>query len=156
MKIVFAGLMVVAFSASATPLQNALKTCRTISAEASRLTCYDALATLEEQNAISSNTKEHQKPIQSSLNSEDTFGLEHKAKIHKEDEKIASVLTSVQKSAHGHLILTFENGQVWRQTSKEIFLTSIGDTYTFERGALNAIYLSSEHSNRKTRVRREK
>jgi hypothetical protein len=54
------------------------------------------------------------------------------------------------------LVFTFENGQVWRQVSKETFPAKAGKTYVLGRGALNSFFLNEEGSGRKTRVRRDK
>lgn len=85
------------------------------------------------------------------------FGLEHKKEAPEEQkDTLILKLTKLSKTAHGELIFTFENGQVWRQVSKETFIASAGQSYQLQRGALNSFFLSKEGQARKTRVRRDK
>lgn len=85
------------------------------------------------------------------------FGLEHK-RVQQEapQESLTLTLAKVGKTPYGELIFTFENGQVWRQVSKEAFTASIGESYQLQRGAFNSFFINKEGQFKKTRVRRDK
>lgn len=158
MKYVLAlSLAVLCCSASAASSDSALIACKKISDNMQRLACFDQIqpgdTPAPDQTAPVAVTA---KPNQAVL-TEDDFGLEHKAAVKdKLESSVPMVLKKLTKTPFGLQIFSFENGQVWRQVSKETFNTRLGNTYILERGSLNSFFLSEEGSNRKTRVRRDK
>jgi len=139
-------------------LQAQLSDCKKIADNNSRLACFDQIHLPAPQQTPAV------QPSQAASNAapavvltEQDFGFEHKAEV--KDKLQASTTMQLKKlttTAYGLLVFTFENGQVWRQVSKETFPAKAGKTYVLGRGALNSFFLNEEGSGRKTRVRRDK
>jgi hypothetical protein len=62
----------------------------------------------------------------------------------------------IQKAPYGELIITFENGQVWRQTDSMRFKLSTDEMIIIERGALGSFFIGKENTNRRIRAKRVK
>jgi hypothetical protein len=152
------GLAVLSHAAVASSLESALLACQKISNDAQRLACFDQIQLQPQTAGTKSSTTEPVVAVKNqTVLTENDFGLEHKAAVKdKLESSVPMVLKKVTKTPFGLQIFSFENGQVWRQVSKETFSTRLGDTYILERGALNSFFLSEEGNNRKTRVRRDK
>lgn len=142
----------------ATSLDSALLTCKQINDDAQRLACFDQIQLTPITSTEAAAGKEALVAAKTqTILTEDDFGLEHKSAVKdKLQSSTAMVLTKLTKTPFGVQIFSFENGQVWRQVSKETFSVGIGKTYILERAALNSFFLSEEGSGRKTRVRRDK
>lgn len=154
-------LLMLPYSGWATSLDSALLNCKQINDDTQRLACFDQIqlapitSTEAAVGAVGKEALVAEKT--QTILTEDDFGLEHKAAVKdKLQSSTAMVLTKLTKTPFGLQIFSFENGQVWRQVSKETFSTGIGKTYILERAALNSFFLSEEGSGRKTRVRRDK
>jgi hypothetical protein len=84
------------------------------------------------------------------------FGLSKVIEPEEKVEKITSVITSVQKTPYGKLIITLETGQVWRQTNSTSLRLKPGQEVYVEEGALGSYFLGKESSNKRIRVKRSK
>lgn len=148
-------LVLMSYSVWANPLDSALLHCKKITDDNQRLACFDQIQLTPVTPA---NNKDIVVEAKSqTVLTEDDFGLEHKATVKdKLQAKTAMELTKLTKTPFGLLIFSFENGQVWRQVSKETFNAKTGKTYILERAAFNSFFLGEEGSGRKTRVRRDK
>jgi hypothetical protein len=62
----------------------------------------------------------------------------------------------IQKAPYGELIITFENGQVWRQTDSIRFRLSTDEMVIIERGALGSFFIGKENTNQRIRAKRVK
>lgn len=139
-----------------------LTQCRSISNDLQRLVCYDKMNTASAA-AYAKTTSNADRAISTQTavvaNTVDDFGLERKvqeAKAETSAQNLSLVLQKVETNKQGLMVFTFENGQVWRQTSKDVFQASEGSVYIVERGMLNSFFMNKEGTNRKTRVIREK
>lgn len=83
----------------------------------------------------------------------DEFGLTKKAD-EVVIEKVYMDIASVKKDPYGALIITFTNGQVWKQTESKSFKLKSGETVYIEKGALSSFILSSDSRNSSIRVKR--
>lgn len=127
-----------AAAASATPQQTAR--CAGMADDGARLACYDALFRSTPQSA------------------EAGFGLERRELRAAETlETVASPIASLERLRDGSVLVTLENGQVWRQTDgPRQTLWRPGDRLLIERAALGSFLAAVEGSGRSVRVRRER
>ena len=84
------------------------------------------------------------------------FGMEHKVKQDKMQDKIYATLTAVTKTPLKKLLLTLDNGQRWKQTDSGSLRLKVGEQVYVERGALSSFFVSKEGVNRRLRVKRIK
>lgn len=146
----------------AADLSDQLMQCRGISNDLQRLVCYDKMNTAAAAAYTKAAARAEQTVSTQATAVEEKaedFGLERKiqaAKAEASADTMSMVLQKVATNKQGLMVFTFDNGQVWRQTSKDVFQASEGSIYTVERGMLNSFFLNKEGTNRKTRVIREK
>ena len=72
--------------------------------------------------------------------------------------QLTAKVTELATLAHGELLLTLDNGQMWQQkTADRALRVKVGDQVTIKRGSLNSFLLTSEaqraESMRVSRVR---
>lgn len=165
----YLSLLVIGFVAplhAASVLENHISYCQTLTSDQQRLACFDriklstVLTIAAESAPVAAPAAVAPGALPALVTAAPTateFGLEHK-KVPQEEQQdtLTLKLIKLSKDLHGELIFTFENGQVWRQVSKEVFLASEGQMYKLQRGALNSFFVAKEGQSRKTRVRREK
>ena len=82
------------------------------------------------------------------------FGLDKVIEPKDKVEKITSVISAIQKTPYGKLIVTLESGQVWRQTNNTTLRLKRGQEVYVEEGALGSYFLGKESSNKRIRVKR--
>ena len=89
------------------------------------------------------------------LSGEGVRTLEARQGIKTEKVKgLTAHITSVSRNASGRLVLTLDNGQVWRQAeSRSTFEAGPGDVATISPGALGSFFLAT-NSHNWTRVER--
>jgi hypothetical protein len=146
-------------SHAASVLENQISHCQSITADEQRLACFDLIKVTADTTIAghAAPTVTPAVPPVAPVVAAADFGIEHKKKKSKEQQdKIVLTLTKLSKTLRGELIFTFENGQVWRQTTSEIFIASEGERYILRRGVLNSFFVGKEGYSRQTRVRREK
>ena len=69
-------------------------------------------------------------------------------------DEVSGKVSKVDKDKRGKLILSLDNGMVWKQTNSAFFRPQVGDLATIERGAMGVFYLGVEDSNRRIKVKR--
>ncbi|BDX08563.1 hypothetical protein [Planctobacterium marinum] len=162
----------VSVSVQAETLAQAMEKCRSVSNSVKRLVCYDQLAQ-RANNLEDSELAEFyaNRPVvvaspdarRNAVNNEvqtapqNSFGLEQQLAERKSAEasELRSVVGKIEKNPHGKLIITLQDGQVWRQTDSERMSLSVGDSIVISRGLLGAFYLSKQGNNQNIRVKRK-
>jgi hypothetical protein len=72
----------------------------------------------------------------------------------REAEQLTATVTELSTMAHGGLVLTLDNGQVWQQkTSDRAIRLKVGDQVAIKRGSLNSFLLTSEAKGAKGSMR---
>ena len=149
-----------------------LAVCARLTDDAQRLACYDAAVRLEaaataEQPARHVE-KEPQDPppapaavtVQAPPAVEQAsaaeFGMETKQVEKRQLDALQARVQKVRKDPYGRLIVTLDNGQVWRQSESGSYPLADGDRITIERGFLSAFYLQVDGLNRRIKVQRSK
>lgn len=97
----------------------------------------------------------HQK---TQMQKEQEFGSERIAS-EQEKQKAESInlrVSSVKKSMHGQLTITFDNGQKWKQTDDTRFTIKAGDDVKITKGVLSSYLLRKVGKNKSIRVKRLK
>ncbi|MBE8167283.1 MAG: hypothetical protein HAW66_02785 [Shewanella sp.] len=136
-------------------VEQKLQQCTKINDKSARLICYDNLAA---------------RPIASvnSVSQSDNFGQTTPKidvqKAHfgqtkpKKDaiERVELTVTKIKKHPYGNLIITFENGQVWKQSSTERYRLKVGNKVFIKKGALGSFILGIADRNTTIRVKRTK
>ena len=123
-------------------VEQGLADCAGIDAEQQRLVCFDTLAR---------DVATGPKPVTSEPPEEpstETFGLEHKDPNLGGDSELRAIVTGINKTTLGKMMLTLDNGQVWQQKDSKTLLLREGDAVLIERGALSAFYLSADGNKR--------
>ena len=82
------------------------------------------------------------------------FGLARRDE--DKDKKVYLTIAKIEKSGRRNVLLTFENGQVWRQTDGESYRLKVGDVVYVERAALGSFVLSKDDIKKRIRVKRER
>lgn len=158
-------------SVQAQSLISELQACRAETNSTARLACYDSLSlTNDRQQAVTkaqdqlASTKpapaathkaqQTPQPEASRENQVKNFGLDKVIEPKDKVEKITSVVSAIQKTAYGKLIVTLESGQVWRQTNNTTLRLKPGQEVYVEEGALGSYFLGKESSNKRIRVKR--
>jgi hypothetical protein len=149
-----ATLLWMACTASAAPAPDplaALIACRELVEDTSRLACFD-----REMKVLV-----HAAPPPTSA-PEQVFGLppmkvaakESAAAGRTELAELRARLIGLDRPLDGRVVLTLDNGQVWRQVSPgDELLLKTGDIVTLSRGALNSYWLDTP-SGRRSKVTR--
>lgn len=125
-----------AASATADSVTNQLKGCSTIKADAERLKCYDALSNSLEQRA------------------EENFGQEQRQVVEEAPDSIEATITQIDQAAYGKLLITLDNGQVWRQNDSGRVNWKSGDKVIVERALFGSFKMKSASGGRTLRVKR--
>jgi len=165
-------------------LTEKLQNCATLTEDRKRLTCFDNLAlalkpkistvteTVKQQTA---KTVEHKKatstaavasksiPAKQSTHEQariDSFGEEHLAKtqeqLEEEEKSVVFTVKSVEKNAHKQLIITFENGQRWKQSDSSYLSLRPGNRVELKKGVFDVVFLNKVDKGRKIKVKRIK
>ena len=166
-------LPLAAFSGQAETINEALLKCKNTENSLKRLVCYDHVVKdmnqyTGTQEAISRtlNTKprppvasaprvESAAPVQRS-ESQTEFGMEHKVVVENLADTMTATVTKISKTALGKIVVTFDNGTVWKQTNNVDLKLSVGQTVNIERGMLGAFYATVEGMNKRMKVKRVK
>lgn len=114
-----------------------LQGCSRIEDDAKRLACYDELAKPTEQS----------------------FGLQSaKTAEPEQEQQLDNIVATVVVAAHSPFtgwIITFDNGQSWKQIGTDSFAIRKGDSCTIERAVLDSFRLKCGDRARQIRVVRE-
>jgi len=161
-----------AFLAQAETVGEALAKCSETKNSLQRLVCYDRVekqvnrlsgtqagipvATPSNTPTVASERRREMPVSQAPAPKDEQFGLEHKVKTETLADTFAGTVTKTTKTARGKLILTFDNGSVWQQTTDTTLKVKEGETVLIERGLLGAFYLKKEGLNKRMKVKRVK
>jgi len=164
-------LLATTFATSAVTVEQAINLCRSEQNAVKRLQCYDAIATTIAAQSVSKVTDitststqadtvstfshpiETAADIAQSTNSE--FGREHRQNPEQLIDSLDVIVSNIKYSPYKSLIVTFDNGQQWRQIGTDYYKIAVGEVHHINRGALNSFMLSNDNNNRTIRIRRE-
>ena len=149
LKIIFIILATIAFSTKANSTFTEFAKCKTIIDDQARLTCYDAV-TISQNTSIDKSLSKSE--IVKELKQQE-FGLKN---IEENPDNITSVVTKVNKTAYGKLIVYLESGHAWRQIDSTKYKVKKGETVSIRKAALNSFLLSKASTKRSIRVKRIK
>jgi hypothetical protein len=156
---------VIAPGIAAQDLAVALQACRTVQDDAERLACYDREIETRRQPPTTNAPAQAAVPAAASLTPEQRFGYEDVRDRERRDqgpdgtralEELVAKVAGIAKRPDGALLITLENGQVWRQSTPEsYFRLGVGDTVRIKPAALGSflLYANSRRSIRVTRLR---
>ncbi|WP_394201616.1 hypothetical protein [Shewanella waksmanii] len=146
-------------------LEQDLAKCAQLNDKLDRLICYDNLAANIAQSPQSYNqatsavttqsTVQTSTPVVATVSAEESFGNVKKANS-EEVEQIQLVIKSVAKDPYGALKVTFENGQVWKQSDSKRYKLKAGEQVTIKKGSFGSYFLGVEHKNATMKVKRIK
>ena len=169
-------------AASADALRDELRVCRDLTDDEVRLICYDAAVDRSKKGAYSTpapasgNTPAAPpaKPAGASdaaaataaaagLSQQDLFGktaneVERTVEEATGDERIDSLsatITKLREYTYDKMLITLDNGQVWKQIDTSNLRLRVGDTIDIERASLGSFLLRKKGSKRSMRVSRE-
>lgn len=150
------------FAVQAVPVEQAMELCRAEQNALKRLLCYDAINTGQSMSdTVVSNvvTTEPNKPKTTSHDKQtqatSDFGLEHRTNKDSVAETLYVTVSSVKYSAHDELLVTFDNGQKWRQQGNDYYRIAVGEKHHISRGIMNSFMLGNDDNNRTIRIQRE-
>ncbi|WP_193164707.1 hypothetical protein [Microbulbifer hainanensis] len=131
-------LLLLASHASADSLTDQLRDCAAIKQDSERLACYDDLS-----GSLDKRAKQN-------------FGREQTQISEEAPDSISVKIATIQSGAYGKLIITLDNGQVWRQNDSVRVHWDSGEQVLVERGAFGSFFMKLESGGRKIRVKRIK
>jgi hypothetical protein len=155
-------LLVKTVSAEESELLSKIKICSLVSESQARLSCYDALTNINTSSmaiVVPSKTVSTEKPPISAEEVDD-FAKSHVQKSEEEQaneiNSITLTISKLSKTVRGQWKLSFENGQQWQQKDAAKLRLKEGIKVILTKGALGAVYLQKEHSNKRIKVKRVK
>ncbi len=138
-------------------LDAAIEQCRTEQNALKRLVCYDEISiktTAQPEARTTAKAAPAVAPAPSTSNNS-AFGLEHKQKNQDTADQIYVTVKSLSYNPRKELLIEFDNGQIWRQTSSRTYLVKEGEQHFIKRGMLGAFYLGNDRNNRTVKIIRE-
>ena len=168
-------------AAPADALRDELRVCRDLTDDEVRLVCYDAAVDRSKKGAYSEPTSGTEitpaaapaEPAASaavaatgaaaSLSQEDLFGMTSEevertvgeATGSERIDNLNSTVTKLQQYSYNKVLITLENGQVWKQVDTSNLRLRVGDAVEVERASLGSFMLRKKGSKRSMRVSRE-
>ena len=166
-------------SAFSDALQDELRVCRDLPDDDARLICYDAAVDRSRQSAYARPAPAPAKPpapapakpaetaatttAAASLSQEDLFGksgdaVERRVEEATGSERIDSLgatVAKLQQYSYNKVLITLDNGQVWKQIDSSNLRLRVGDGVEIERASLGSFMLRKQGSKRSMRVSRE-
>lgn len=137
-------------------LATALEQCRTEQNALKRLVCYDEINTRGAVAAAPAVPARGNAEANITRQTPDNnFGREHKQKTADAADQIYAVVNKISFNPRKQLIISFDNGQVWRQTESATYQINVGERHFIKRGMLGAFYLGNDNNNRTLKVKRE-
>lgn len=109
-----------------------------------RLVCYDKLTEKTKNNQ----TKQHKEQQQAE------FGQENKQHTENLITQIQATIINIEKAPHGQLIITLDNGQVWRQTDNTRLKLIKEQVIIIKRGAMGSFFIGKVNANKRIRAKR--
>ncbi len=160
-------------AAPAEALGEELRACRNLTDDQARLACYDAAVDRSRKGADGgpeSSTENAAAAVPAepvvtaeSLSQEDLFGKSSKeiersleeATGSERIDSLSATVTRLRKFGYDKVLITLDNGQVWKQIDTSSLRLRVGDTVDIERAALGSFMLRKEGNNRWMRVSRK-
>lgn len=166
-------------SAFSDALQDELRVCRDLPDDDARLICYDAAVDRSRQSAYARPAPAPAKPpapapakpaetvatttAAASLGQEDLFdksgdAVERTVEEATGSERIDSLgatVAKLQQYSYNKVLITLDNGQVWKQVDSSNLRLRVGDGVEIERASLGSFMLRKQGSKRSMRVSRE-
>jgi len=152
-----------AFADKHLALVDKLTSCKKISNDKQRLSCFDQLT---RKNVVSANSVEMSNetvsPVEKVQHEEakiiDDFAKEDLKKTEEEKgpDSITATISSVKQLLRGQWVIYLENGQKWQQKDSGRIKLKVGDHIRLKKGTMGAVYLFKEGSSRNIRVKRLK
>ena len=146
--------------AKAPNLAAEINTCSQISQDQARLSCFDALTQSKTLAAETTSQLVTSDKLPLTAQQIDEFAKGHveksKEELAKEINSITLTISELTKTLRGQWKIVFENGQKWQQKDNNKFKLKIGQRVTLTKGALSAIFLQKENSNKRIKVKRLK
>jgi hypothetical protein len=135
-------------------LGDKVEVCSKISQDTARLVCFDQLTQVN-------NSPELVPQITAMTAAQvDDFSKSHVKKTDEEKAKeilsISLTISKLEKTVRGQWRLTFKNGQKWQQQDTAKLRLTQGDLVVITKGALGAVYLQKENTNKRIKVKRLK
>ena len=135
-------------------LGDKVEVCSKISQDTARLVCFDQLTQVN-------NSPELVPQITAMTAAQvDDFSKSHVKKTDEEKAKeilsISLTISKLEKTVRGQWRLTFKNGQKWQQKDTAKLRLTQGDLVVITKGALGAVYLQKENTNKRIKVKRLK
>lgn len=164
-----------AATAIADSLQDELRVCRSLTDDQARLICYDAAVDRSRKSSAGRPAPARAEPAPvaataagsaaavNQIDREDLFGksgdevqreVEAAAGAEQMDSLSATV-TKLQKYTYDKVLITLDNGQVWKQVDSSSLRLRVGDAVDIERASLGSFMLKKKGSKRSMRVSRE-
>ncbi len=138
----------------------ALEACSMIENDHTRLTCYDKVM-MHKTPSVNQQQQTSAKPVviapqTQAVKPASEFGLEHKNIAEGSEKEQINHVLKIKKSPHGEMIITMDNGQVWRQIGTDRLRVQTDSQVFIRRGALNSFLLKLADGNKSIRVKRIK
>jgi FtsZ-interacting cell division protein YlmF len=157
-------LMLVSPFGIANTLFDKLSDCSKNNDDLQRLTCFDEVVTKEKNSQTKQHIEQHQAPLQVATTKQvdhtnqrqSEFGQEDKQRAKNSIKQIQATIISIKKAPHGELIITLDNGQVWRQTDSIRIKLRKGDSVNIERRAMGSFFIGTANANKTMRAKRVK
>ena len=129
--------------------QEALTKCRQIEDIEERVVCYDKVVdSLSESGAI---------PDAHSLFGRDDAAAKRIVETTlaiEQIDRVEALVTEIRKSATRKLIVTLDNGQIWRQLDSQTMRLKSGESVVVRKASLNSFLMEKKSGGRSIRVKR--
>ena len=168
-------------AALADALQDELQVCRSLTDDDARLICYDAAVDRSRKSGYSRpapatpaapppaapTAAAAAAPAAAStaaeLNQEDLFGKSgddvqrtvEEATGSERIDSLSATVTKLQKYSYDRVLITLDNGQVWKQVDASNLRLRVGDAVDIERASLGSFMMRKKGSKRSMRVSRQ-
>lgn len=137
------------FVQSAFAVEDALTRCRQIEDIEERVACYDKVVdSLSESVAIpQAQALFGRGDAEAKRIVETTLAIE-------QIDRVTAVVTEIRESATRKLIITLDNGQIWRQLDSQTMRLKNGESVIVRKASLNSFLMAKKSGGRSIRVRR--
>ena len=161
-------------TAYADELRDKLSTCNDLTDADARLACYDAAVDRSRQSAASGPAPAAPQPAApaqaepaktgaGTLSQEDLFGKSgdemertvQEATGSAPIDSLGATISKLQRYSYDKVLITLDNGQVWKQIDGSSLRLRVGDAIEIERASLGSFMLKKQGSKRTMRVSRE-
>ncbi len=163
------GVMIGLPMAIADPVPQTLSECRSIASDADRLECYDQAIALslpqrdgERDESARENKETTTRASDPAIDHEELFGKSEVRVVEElrersgreQTKEIRAVVVRVDRTPRRKLVITLENGHIWRQIDAARLKIKAGQAVVIRRASLGSFLLSAEDGNRSIRVER--